>query len=261
MKNAINKNDLKFLNYNLNTIDERADFLENKSRFLNSCDFDSKLKKEYRNYKSDFDLCEPSSSSINIRYVNADTIIDESDLENVSYGPILKEYQQEKLHLLQKLDDLKNKKSSNLKLFEIIKMLGYINADQVITKEFDNKIFNFGSDVEKSKKYLLEDIDLDMIDYSNEAIIKELIKTIDFSNPITPCNLSLVQYDLQHIVKFLYTDNKLNDIDLDVIQKVQYGYNFTEIAETYNVTKQAISKRFNSIVEKICLFASKKERV
>ena len=40
---------------------------------------------------------------------------------------------------------------------------------------------------------------------------------------------------------------------------IQEGYNFTEISAKYEISKQAIAKRFNSIVKKICDYNKKKE--
>ena len=61
------------------------------------------------------------------------------------------------------------------------------------------------------------------------------------------------------MINTLHTSTILKNFDIIIIKMIQEGYNFTEISAKYEISKQAIAKRFNSIVKKICDYNKKKE--
>lgn len=231
----------------------------NDKKSLNSKDFDKKLKREYRENNSDLELLQASSTGSTINYTNTTTVVTEDDLKNSNYGNVLNEYDPLRQHLLKEQAKSKTEERSYLPTSKIIKMLGDIHGDQITIKKFKNGIFNFDADTPKSKPYVLNGIDLDLIDYSNPNIVRELLFIVDFNEPIAPSNLSLVQYDLLVMINTLHTSTILKNFDIIIIKMIQEGYNFTEISAKYEISKQAIAKRFNSIVKKICDYNKKKE--
>lgn len=228
-------------------------------RSLTSKDYDKKLKREYRKNNCNLDLLQPSSTGSPVKYTNTETIVTEEDLSNINYSSLLNEYEPYRKHLLKEQFKSKAGIGSYLPASQIARMLGNIQGDQMVIKKMKKGMFNFDSGAPKSKPYVLNDIDLDLIDYKNPNVIGELLSIVDFNEPIAPTNLSLIQYDLEVMVNTLHTSNKLKDLDIMIITMKQQGYNFTEISAKFGISKQAVSKRFNSIVNKICDYNKKNE--
>ena len=237
-------------NYLLNSLDIPRDS-QHKYNLLTQEEFDKKLKDEKKVDLFSEDLVDILKPSFKNDFTNMDLKITNKDLEEDSeMGEILRDYDAIKSHLKEEIRKIKSKQGSYLNVTKAKMTLGTINCDML--------------DVKKSYKGItrpstkLGDIgsapDYDSIKYSNPAHVKAIISNVRFGEIEPDSMLSHLAYDIKKAIDSLYANNKLDDLDMEIIDCINSGYSERRTAEELGKGKTTIQQRMGKICRRIALY-------
>lgn len=237
-------------NYLLNSLDVPRDS-QHKYTMLTQEEFDRLIKKEEKGDITDEaykNILEPKDKN---DYINMDLKITQKDLkEDSEMGEVLRNYDVAKEHIKQEVGKIKEKKDSYLNVYKAKLLLGTINCDML--------------DVKKSYKGItrpstkLGDIgsapDYDSIKYSNPDHVKAIICNGRFGELQPDSMLSHLAHDIEKAIKNLYANNKLDDLDMEIIDCLNSGYSERRTAEELGKGKTTIQQRVAKICRRIALY-------
>ncbi len=237
-------------NYLLNSLDIPRDS-QYKYNLLTQEEFDKKIKDEQKMDLFSEDLVDVLKPSFSNEFTNMDLRITSKDLmEDSEMGEVLRDYEAVKSHLKDEMRKIKAKQGSYLNVSKARMILGTINCDML--------------DVKKSYKGItrpstkLGDIgsapDYDAIKYSNPAHVKAIISNIRFGDIEPDSMLSHMAYDIEKAIKSLYSNGKLDDLDLEIVDCLNSGYSERRTAEELNKGKTTIQQRISKVCRRVALY-------
>lgn len=237
-------------NYLLNSLDVPRDS-QHKYNLLTQEEFDKKLMDEKKVDLFSEDLIDILKPSFKNEFTNMDLKITSKDLaEDSEMGEVLRDYDAIKSHLKDEMRKIKLKQGSYLNVTKAKMILGTINCDML--------------DVKKSYKGItrpstkLGDIgsapDYDAIKYSNPAHVKAIISNIRFGDIEPDSMLSHLAYDIEKAIKSLYSNNKLDELDMEIIDCLNSGYSERRTAEELGKGKTTIQQRISKICRRVALY-------
>lgn len=183
-------------------------------------------------------------------YYRKDFRIKKEDFEDERIADVLKDYNRLYEFVKNELNNIKNKKKSNLNLYQARNMIKSINDDMILAKQ---KIIN---PIEMSPSGdFSQKIDWEQFDFENKEHIKAILY-IQKEQIVPDDDVSLIVYDVNNALKKLYNDKKIDKIDLTIIKLIRQekSYTLQQIGKKLNMSQQAISKRIDKISEKIVKF-------
>lgn len=237
-------------NYLLNSLDIPRDS-QHKYNLLTQEEFDKKLNDEKKVDLFSEDLVDILKPSFTNEFTNMDLKITTKDLaEDSEMGEILRDYDAIKSHLKDEMRKIKSKEGSYLNVAKAKMILGTINCDML--------------DVKKSYKGItrpstkLGDIgsapDYDSIKYSNPAHVKAIISTVRFGDIEPDSMLSHLAYDIEKAIKSLYANNKLDDLDMEIVDCINSGMSNTATAKEVNRDESTVRGRLDKICRRVALY-------
>jgi len=237
-------------NYLLNSLDIPRDS-QHKYNLLTQEEFDKKLKDEKKVDLFGEDLVDVLKPSFSNEFINMDLKITNKDLtEDSEMGEVLRDYDAIKYHLKDEMRKIKLKQGSYLNVNKAKKMLGTINCDMLDVKT------SYKGITRPSTK--LGDIgsapDYDSIKYSNPAHIKAIISNVRFGEIEPDSMLSHLAYDIEKATKSLYENDKLDDLDMEIIDCINSGMTIRATGEELNRDKKAIQQRLDKICRRVSLY-------
>ena len=237
-------------NYLLNGLDVPRDS-QHKYNLLTQEEFDKKLKDEKKVDLFSEDLVDILKPSFKNEFTNMDLKITNKDLEEDSeMGEILRDYDAIKSHLKDEIRKIKSKQGSYLNVTKAKMILGTINCDMLDVKKSYKGITRPSTklgDIGSAPNY-------DSIKYSNPDHVKAIISNVRFGEIQPDSMLSHLAYDIEKAIKSLYANNKLDDLDMEVIDCINSGMNNTATAKEVNRDESTVRGRVDKICRRIALY-------
>ena len=186
-------------------------------------------------------------------YTNLDHKILKKDFEDVRSAQVLQDYDKLRQVLKSEMEKIKNKKPSNLTLYQVKRLLQGINDDMIRAKIQLQGIRN------PAKKLGDESgcFNIDMIDYSDPKVIEAILKNVKFGDLHPDSELSHMAYDLETAIKKLVSEGSLDETDEIIIDCYNAGYSKTAIAKEINRDEKVVRRRLIRIFNKISNFFKK----
>lgn len=248
-----------YATYLLNSENLEKEHLE-KYIILTEEEFKKQLQKEMvTDFKNDSNIILDTRPSND--YKNLDLKITNKDLhpelQKNAYGIrikdlelalILSEYERLRTYLKVEMQKIKDGKESNLNLYQIKYLLSTIIADMHDVKRMILGIRCPAKRLGDEKPYN----DFSAIDYSNEEHIKLCLRYCKLTNTPRPENMcSHIGYDLNNAIKKLRKQNKLDRIDLEIIECYNSNYTIREIANEVKKDTKTIQQRLKKVCKRI----------
>lgn len=194
-------------------------------------------------------------------YTHLDLKITKSDMfpttKDAKYGvrkkdlelaEVLKAYERLRVHLKNEMEKIKNKEESTLSLYKIKYLLSTILGDM-----YDSKRMILG--VRCPAKRLGDESpynDFSAIDYSDKEHIRHCLKFCKITNSPRPDDMcSHIGYDLKKAIERLQAQNKIDFIDLEIIDCYNSNYTIRDIATEVGKDTKTIQQRLDKICRRI----------
>ena len=208
-------------------------------------------QKEYDNYysmkKVDVDISHEEVlqmvKSESNDYCNTDWEITEQDInEESEMGDILKQYNDERKHVIKLMKD----KKISIKKYR--RLLANINDDMLQTKQSYKGVTERPTQI----KWTGDKVDYTVLDYTNTRHIKAIIKGLNLNMDIEPNNvLSLIVEDMRVAIKVLYAENKIDKKDVAIVTGLNSRHTLEELQEIVGIQPSGISKRLTKVCKKV----------
>ena len=242
-----------YANYMLNSKDLPRE-RQQKYNILSEEDFKKILQKELplsHCNKSDNEDNEDSIDILDTRrendYINLDFKITNSDFNDPGVMDVLISYQVLKDYLKAQLELIKNKEEAEIDLFKAKRILAGINDDMILSKIKLKQIRSHARRLGDESPMN----DMSEIDYTNPEHIKAILRNCTFRE-IEPNNeMSLMAYDMEVAIRELYKSNKLDDIDLRVVELYNQGVVQREISKIINRDLKTTNQRIEKIIKRV----------
>ena len=236
--------------YLLNSLDIPRDS-QYKYNLLTQEEFDKKLNDEKKVDLFSEELIDVLKPSFKNDYINMDLKITNKDLaEDSEMGEVLRDYDAVKSHLKDEMKKIKLKQGSYLNVAKAKMILGTINCDMLDVKR------SYKGITRPSTK--LGDIgsapDYDSIKYSNPDHVKAIISNVRFGEIQPDSMLSHLAYDVEKAIKSLYENNKLDDLDREIVDCINSGMTIRATGEELSRDKKAIQQRLDKICRRVALY-------
>ena len=223
-------------------------------------EFEKQLLKEMStDFKVDSSIvldCRPKND-----YTNLDHKITKKDLnphlQNNKYGvrekdlylaKVLNDYETFREYLREEMRKLKSGEPTEMTLYKLKNLLGGLAGDVV-----DAKKMILG--IKAPAKRLGDESpmnDYSTIDYSNPEHIKYILKYCKITQSPRPDDMiSHIGYDVYIAIETLKKQKQLDKIDLEIIECYNANYSLSEIGKEVNMSKVAVHKRIDKIIERI----------
>lgn len=176
-------------------------------------------------------------------YCNTDWEITEQDInEESEMGDILKQYNDERKHVIKLMKD----KKISIKKYR--RLLANINDDMLQTKQSYKGVTERPTQI----KWTGDKVDYAVLDYTNTRHIKAIIKGLNLDMDIEPNNvLSLIVEDMRVAIKVLYAENKIDKKDVAIVTGLNSRHTLEELQEIVGIQPSGISKRLTKVCKKV----------
>lgn len=238
--------------YLLSSSDVIKEKRQQEYKFLVQNDFKKLLHKERMNLSlDDSELMEVLEVPKRNGYIAKDIEIEKSDFLREETADVLKCYEAARVHLKPEMQRLKERKGSIYSLGFLKRNLGSLKADMVDSKKMLQGIKDPSIRLgDESGKFYTE-----IIDYTNPIHIKGILKTVKLTGELEPdSELSHIAYDMEVAIAALRETNSLDDMDLEIIECLNAGYTYTDIAKEIKRDRKVVYRRLKRIFDKISLF-------
>lgn len=223
-------------------------------------EFEKQLLKEMAtDFKADASVvldCRPKND-----YINLDHKVTKKDLyphlqknkygvreKDLELAKVLNDYETFREYLREEMRKLKAGEPTEMTLYRLKNLLGGLAGDVV-----DAKKMILG--VRAQAKRLGDESplnDYSTLDYQNAEHIKYILKFCKITKSPRPDDmLSHVGYDIHVAIKKLVDCNKLDKIDLEIIECYNANYSERDIAKEINRDKRVVTQRLDKICRRI----------
>lgn len=225
------------LKYTILTEEEFKKYLKHEMSVDTSIILDTRPSNDYINLKLKITKKDIYPTSDNLRE------------KEVELSSILKDYEKYRDALKEQMQRIKNGEETELGLYQIKKILGFIMCDMLDCKEQILGIRCAAKRLGDETPYN----DFSVLNYKDPIHIKYMLKYCRLTNTPRPDNMSShIGYDLNCAVKKLRKAKKLDKIDLEIIDCYNSGnYTQRQIAQEINRSKRVVAQRLDKICRRI----------
>lgn len=184
----------------------------------------------------------------NNQYKSNDVVITKELIgEQSELGDLLRQYQKLRDKLKFEQSQYKQGKKFSYPMWLVNNHLSTVKGDMI------QCIISYkGLDYERPKPTKRASIDLDIIEYGQPEVIKEILKIIPLEMELAPDNeLSHIAEDLRASIRKLNRQQKLDKIDNIIIREINCGTSLRDIAQLVGINHVSVNKRLNNICKKI----------
>lgn len=180
-------------------------------------------------------------------YYSKEMKITNSDFQDERVSEVLEQYDTFYQYLKEELNKIRDKKKSNINLYQARNMMKSVKDDMILAKHKIVRPIEITPSGDFSPS-----TDWDLFNFTDKEHIRAVLY-MDKQGIIPDDDISLIVYDVNKALKELYKNGELDKTDMNIIALIRQdkSYTLSQIGEGLEVSQQAISKRIDKISKKI----------